>query len=320
MRTERPSLYQGYPACLVCGSTRLSEACSADEMARDGALRTALHPDPPPTQRYPARLLKCDNCGTLARDPQLTEAAALDAYREDPYHTEWLATAHDQLRLQFQERMPALKKWVGDAASVLEVGSFAGGFLSAAGAAGWTARGIDVGRCVVDFTQRLGLDVALGTLESAGLPARSFDAVFVWFCFDQLPAPRRALTEIYRLLKPRGRLLVRVPNGGFFRWMQRIRHAAPRSPAERAASRLLALTGLSSFPFRIGYTPQGLEWMFRSNGFDAIRVDSDVNLRPCPEDGLRCAARVLARLLDRASFGRISLGPWIEMSGQKTAG
>lgn len=50
---------------------------------------------------------------------------------------------------------------------VVEVGSFVGGFLAAAQRRGWSIRGVDPGREVVNFCQGRGLSVFYGTLNDA---------------------------------------------------------------------------------------------------------------------------------------------------------
>lgn len=52
---------------------------------------------------------------------------------------------------------------------VVEVGSFVGGFLAAAQRRGWSIRGVDPGREVVNFCQGRGLSVFYGTLNDATL-------------------------------------------------------------------------------------------------------------------------------------------------------
>lgn len=323
-----------YRACLACGSERLIEVCSVDEMRREKEFRErffrVLSPEGTPgymlkdraypTQMYEARLVACEACGTLARDPHLSAHGSLREYAEDEYHPDWLERSFHEFRTSFEQRMPALVRRVGRRARVLEVGSFVGGFLAAARAQGWQAQGIDVGECVVAFSRSKGLDVRHGTLCGTRLPARSFDAVFVWFCFDQLPAPVRDLEEIHRLLKDSGQLLIRVPNGDFVRFMQRLLEIPSQSIREKVL-RVLALTGLASFPFQIGYTASSLGHMLRDAGFDGVSVSNHVNLRDGSAERARTLRRVqrASRILHGASLGAVALGPWIEICCSKVA-
>ena len=327
--------FRGYSACVVCGGRRVSELLGEDEMEGERDLRErfyrGLYPRGTPyymlkdraypTQTYPARLVVCERCGTVARDPQLSPEASVLSYATDGYHPRWLEASFHEFRAAFLERMPALVEWVGSTASVLEVGSFVGAFLAAGREYGWSCQGVDVGACVVDFARVRGLEVTKGTLGDARFPSRSFDAVFVWSCFDQLAEPWDELGEIHRVLKPGGKLLLRVPNGAFVRWMERIGRAAPALFGD-AVGRILALAGLAGFPFQVGYTPASLARILRHTGFHSIRVRNQTNLRGSTvPDGARTLGRVhaVSEILRRATLGQLAVGPWIEVSSIKTA-
>jgi SAM-dependent methyltransferase len=335
--------FRGYSACIACSGRRLSELRDVEQMEGERDLRERFYRDrfprgtphymlkdrAYPTQTYPARLMICEECGTVARDPQLSPEASELAYATDAYHPRWLECSFREFRAAFLERMPGLVEWVGRDARVLEVGSFVGGFLAAGQQHGWHCEGVDVGTCVVDFSRAQGLEVTKGTLGDAGFPPRSFDAVFVWSCFDQLTEPWVELTEIARVLRPGGRLLLRVPNGEFVRFLQRVGRAAPGILGD-SVGRILALTGLAAFPYQVGYTPSSLARILGNSGFSSIRVRNQTNLRgsnPARRsfwtipDGARALARVHAasELLRRATLGRFFGGPWIEVSGTKDA-
>jgi SAM-dependent methyltransferase len=327
--------FRGYTACVACGGRRVVQLLDVDEMESERDLRERIYrglypkgtPDymlkdrAYPTQTYPARLMLCDECGTVARDPQLSPEASVLAYATDAYHPRWLESSFHEFRTAFLERMPELVEWVGPRASVLEIGSFVGAFLAAGREHGWHCQGVDVGTCVVDFARLRGLEVTKGTLGDTGFPSRSFDAVFVWSCFDQLAEPWEELREIHRVLKVGGRLLLRVPNGEFVRFLERAQRKAPSLLGE-SAGRILALTGLAGFPFQIGYTASSLTQILRNSGFSAIRVRNRINLRGRNlAQGARTLGRVhtLSEWLRRLTLGRLALGPWIEVTCTKDA-
>jgi SAM-dependent methyltransferase len=98
---------------------------------------------------------------------------------------------------------------------VLEVGSFAGGFLLEGQEQGWDMVGVDPGRDVAAFCRARGLPIFEGTLEETRFMPGSFDAVVVWNTFDQMPDPRPVLERAVLLLRNGGILVLRVPNGAF---------------------------------------------------------------------------------------------------------
>lgn len=71
----------------------------------------------------------------------------------------------------------------------------------------------------------LGIDFQIGVVEDLPWPAHSFDVVVSSFMMHHLPddLKRRGLTEIARVLKPGGRLLVIDMNGPVGPWKSRLR-------------------------------------------------------------------------------------------------
>jgi SAM-dependent methyltransferase len=328
-----------YASCIICGSQRLHELAGSDQLASEAAHRENLFRDlfPPgtpeymlkdrafATQTYDARLLACDTCHTLARDPHLSPRGAMEEYEEDVYHPSWLESSFREFHAAFRERVKELIPWVGAEAHVLEIGSFVGGFLAAAEEAGWRATGVDVGECVTRFARSKGLDVRHGRVADARFPDASFDGVFVWSCFDQLPRPWQDLREISRVLRDGGRLVLRVPNGTFVNGAHRLMRLLPFDGVRESVRRILAYAGLSSFPFQVGYTPSSLRHMLHVAGFGSVRIHNGINVRgfdpdrrsffsiPAATRALR-AVHVLSQVVYYASFGALAWGPWIEVS------
>ena len=66
----------------------------------------------------------------------------------------------------------------------------------------------------------MGIDVFIGKLDEADFPHRYFDTITFWHTLEHLPDPSAALVETNRILKPKGQLLISVPN--FQSWQARI--------------------------------------------------------------------------------------------------
>jgi 2-polyprenyl-3-methyl-5-hydroxy-6-metoxy-1,4-benzoquinol methylase len=62
--------------------------------------------------------------------------------------------------------------------------------------------------------ERLGLPVTTQMVEDAAFPDGEFDLVILWHVLEHVRSPRAMLTEVARILKPGGTLLVAVPNFG----------------------------------------------------------------------------------------------------------
>ena len=91
---------------------------------------------------------------------------------------------------------------------------------------GWTVEGIDPSDEAARHARELnGLDVRVGSAESIlpELAGESFDLVTLWHVLEHVYDPVGVLTQIRRLLKPGGLLMLEVPNFAsacsvMFRW------------------------------------------------------------------------------------------------------
>lgn len=97
---------------------------------------------------------------------------------------------------------------------ILDVGCGTGHFLAAMQKYGtWEVVGIDLNPEAVAFARSvLKIEAYTGKIEDIGLPPHIFDAVTMWDTLEHLRDPRSALLGVWRVLKPDGRLLLRVPS------------------------------------------------------------------------------------------------------------
>lgn len=318
--------------CLVCGSTDGRAVADSDDVRTEVEALWAFHTrrlraQTPPThltdrvafsQHAPLRLVECNVCGLVYRNP-VERARELDeAYAGDEPAVEVLAALHDTQRDAYRAQARRLTRAAGGRVGAgLEVGSYVGGFLAAAREVGWRFEGVDVNEVATRFARSRGMRVHLGTIEElAGDRAfeSRFRAVAFWNCFDQLADPRSATMAARRLLAPKGVVALRVPNGAFYARVRRLLSTA----AAPAARLLLAHNNLLSFPYRYGFGPSSITRLLGDCGFRVERIFGDV-LVPIADRWTRAWAAVEERVvkailtpLARAN-GRIGLAPWIEV-------
>ena len=172
-------------------------------------------------RKYDLDISRCRGCGLVYAGPQrLTPEESRARYSADFFEKEYLPAlgvqGHRFDLEAFDARYRHLLDRLGpfrQLGSLLEVGSAAGFFLKAAERSGWTATGLEVMEAGARFAREtLGLDVRLGTLEDAGLPAGSYDAVVLLDVIEHLHDPRAALAQARSLLRPGGALLLFTPN------------------------------------------------------------------------------------------------------------
>jgi len=100
--------------------------------------------------------------------------------------------------------------------SLLDFGSGTGHFAAAMKKAGWDITGIELNKEAREYSAKnFGIKV-IGPEEIKKLPSGSFDCITLWHVLEHLHNPYESLTEIKRLLKHDGVLLVALPNNMSF--------------------------------------------------------------------------------------------------------
>jgi SAM-dependent methyltransferase len=96
---------------------------------------------------------------------------------------------------------------------LLDVGCGNGLFLKRMSDLGWIAQGVETDtRSARVARETYGFEVYGGTLQDAGFPADSFDAITMSHVIEHLRDPLLVLAECRRILKPGGVLVVTTPN------------------------------------------------------------------------------------------------------------
>ena len=316
--------------CPVCDALECSEIGDGDAMRAEAALLRAFHErrlrrGVPPSQladrvefsqEPPLRLCQCRRCLHVYRNPwerrETLEAA---------YETE--GPAESVLQKLFRLHLPLargqvrrLTEVVGRRGTGLEIGSYVGGFLSAAQEAGWTFEGVDVSPEAVAFASRVGHRVTLGEIGDVDA-AQAFDAVVIWNTFEQLYDARAAIVAARGLLRDAGVLAVRVPNGGFYlTWRGRLEGAG-----RAAALKVLGHNNLLSFPYRQGFTERSLTRLLGECGFEVVRTFGDT-LVPVADRWTTTYGAIEERVVKRLQrlTQRGWNAPWVEVYARRATG
>lgn len=137
---------------------------------------------------------------------------------------------------QRREREDIARLYLGDMAPgrVLDIGCGDARLLNRLKQMGWNAQGIDFDAAAASNAKNLfDIDVQIGTLESLRFPECTFDAVTMNHVLEHVFDPVALLSEVRRILKPGGRLVVVTPNamsmgqsafGRFWRGLEPPRH------------------------------------------------------------------------------------------------
>jgi 2-polyprenyl-3-methyl-5-hydroxy-6-metoxy-1,4-benzoquinol methylase len=99
-------------------------------------------------------------------------------------------------------------------ATLLDVGSGSGEFLRLARKLGYRSVGLDPDEQAINSARNTDLDIRKGTLPGSGLPNNSFEHITASHVLEHLHQPKEGLEELWKLLKPGGRLWITQPNLG----------------------------------------------------------------------------------------------------------
>jgi 2-polyprenyl-3-methyl-5-hydroxy-6-metoxy-1,4-benzoquinol methylase len=160
-------------------------------------------------------LVKCRTCGLVyvANPPPDSDITSIYSFSSG-YHIELVdrdasaiathsRTARRYLSLLAAHRSPG---------RILDVGCSVGVFLETVRAAGWEAYGVELSEDSAAAARARGLNVATGTLASAGFPTENFDAITFWDVLEHLRDPLGALLLANKLLVRDGILALSTPN------------------------------------------------------------------------------------------------------------
>jgi SAM-dependent methyltransferase len=98
-------------------------------------------------------------------------------------------------------------------ARILDVGCGPATVLGLLKAKGFDVTGVDLSESAAEIAKRdYGIDVTVGSVQDAAFPSGEFDVVVLLHVLEHVPNPHEVLTEIFRILKPKGRIVLQVPN------------------------------------------------------------------------------------------------------------
>lgn len=158
------------------------------------------------------RIVRCETCGLQQSNPRDQAATILQVYRQldDPaysseeIHRRWTARRYARL----------LQRFAPSPGKLLDVGCSTGLFLQEAQSSGWAVWGLEPSQAATALArQRLpNATILCSPIEDTEFPPASFDAITLWDVLEHLESPRQALLRLNSWLRPKGLLLVNLPN------------------------------------------------------------------------------------------------------------
>jgi SAM-dependent methyltransferase len=162
----------------------------------------------------------CAGCGALFTYPAPALTTASARYNEGWFLNEYLpsyginpsAPSFDHLAQRYGAELESVRPFFSNG-RLLDMGAGAGLFLFHASRNGWEPYGVDVSEYGPRYArERFGIEIFCGTLEQAHFPDRHFDAVMLQDTIEHVSDPFCLLSEINRILRPGGGLVISTPN------------------------------------------------------------------------------------------------------------
>ena len=172
------------------------------------------------TTRKTFHIVECLRCGLLRLSPQ-PSPQEFDAYYPKRYWFDPAENAASRMeeryrRLVLRDHLLFVERALGEAGEkgpVLDVGCGGGLFLGMLRERGYKVLGLDVSEKAAGLTwQRQHVPAITGELAAAPVAPASCAAVTMFHVLEHVALPQAYLAEAYRLLAPKGRLIVQVPN------------------------------------------------------------------------------------------------------------
>lgn len=282
-------------SCHVCGST---DPADRHRLGNRGiATHDAFQGDrsAPWARADLVGAVRCRRCGLIYVDPMpLLAEVDMDALYHTAYFTAEPAAAVEPDLARMDTLLQRAGITPGSEVSYLEVGFGRGAVLMAAQERGVKATGVEISRELLEaFRERSAIPVHHGALPELGLPAASFDLIYLSQVIEHLTDPRAYLKAIFRLLKPGGKLYLSLPNEGslFFKLASRYKrwrdgstyHLSPLYP-----------------PYHLyGFTRKSLTTLLGQEGLHVVFYDAHMEAVSSGTSGLRRGIETLIFKLER---------------------
>ncbi len=161
------------------------------------------------------RVVQCANCSVVFLNPRYSDQELATVYPSDYYAYQdnfrtprWKQVVKGLLGYKAGAKDPHFES----PGTVLDLGCGSGWFLQEMRTRGWMPYGVEISKAASSLGQSQGLQIFCGTVQQAKFRSEFFDYVRANHSFEHMTCPNETLDEIYRILKPQGKLLIGVPN------------------------------------------------------------------------------------------------------------
>ncbi len=159
---------------------------------------------------------KCSGCGLVFLNPMPTNEDLTSLYPKTYYSYQSFAenpSFFKKIYRKYIVRLGTYDPHFDKPGSILDIGCGSGKFLYEMKEKGWKVAGVEVNESAAAMGNEVAqLNIHGGDLLTAGYNAESFDYIRSNHSFEHITNPDEVLTEVHRILKKDGKLLIGVPN------------------------------------------------------------------------------------------------------------
>lgn len=338
MSIEKPSFF--HVKCELCGGDDSEIIVSQDslvrEQDREQQLTKSFYRTPQAAgvpgkvsyiQSYPSALVECQKCSLVYRDPKPPEEEIVAQYEKESFCPEYDELWRRSWRRIFTRTLKEVEKRKPQKGKLLDIGCQLGLFPEMAQESGWDAYGVDPSAYTVEIAKRHRVNVFQGVLKEANFPDEFFGVVTSWLVFENLPHFKADLSEIHRVLRQDGLLVIKISNVDFYRFWRKVVLSA-KEPLNYPSEVIFARLHLMGFPYQYGFNSRTIVEALKGSGFKGIEVRNykllcsiDKDLRPeilLIESLGKRAINVVSKAVYVASKGKKVIGPWLEVYARKS--
>lgn len=160
------------------------------------------------------RVITCAECG-LMRQGFLSGAQTWSIVSYAGGNDRFFRQRKDKEAAQvidYLKIIPQLEKFMPEKGRLLEIGCAMGALLNEIRKLGWKVSGVEPEEWTCEIARnKYGLDVINSTFQEANFEEAFFDVVLLLHVIEHLPNPAKGLSQIARLIRPGGYLVLETP-------------------------------------------------------------------------------------------------------------
>jgi 2-polyprenyl-3-methyl-5-hydroxy-6-metoxy-1,4-benzoquinol methylase len=164
------------------------------------------------------QIVQCNSCGFKFTNPRPEEAELGKYYKSEEYvsHSNtskgFINSTYQSVRkYTLLKKLQLISKYY-KTGNILDIGCGTGEFLNTCKNAKWNAVGIEPDDSAREMAiKNYQLDVRKED-ELKSLPDASFDVISMWHVLEHVPRLNERVEELKRLIKPKGIIIIAVPN------------------------------------------------------------------------------------------------------------